>query len=190
MKPTLINAADRKLHVRAAVPADWPAIADLHLRSWRSAYQGILTTHYLDVEAPRDREALWRELLGSGLIGGTGTFVATCEEMVAGFVRIELDAERSAQWGPRIENLHADPRHKGQGIGRALLVRAAEWVDCQRPGSALHLYVFEKNTAARAFYRHMGGTEVERIMVHTPDGQYLPEYICWWESARQLSTQV
>jgi ribosomal protein S18 acetylase RimI-like enzyme len=173
--------------VREAVPDDWRAIADLHLQSWRSAYREILTDEYLDDEAPDERARTWRERIGSGVPPFRGTFVAERESQLVGFINVELQAEYAEKWGPRVENLHSHPECKGQGIGRRLLMRGAQWVEEKLPGSAVHLYVYEKNAAARAFYRHMGAREVERIAVHTPDGRALPEYICWWPSARQLA---
>ena len=173
--------------IREALPEDWRGIAALHLQSWRSAYREILARQYLDGEAAEERARTWRARIGNGIPASRGTFVAEREGKLVGFVNVELEAERAAQWGPRVENLHSHPDCKGQGIGRGLLMRGAQWVEKTVPGSAIHLYVFEKNAPARAFYRHMGATEVERIMVHMPDGRDLPEYVCWWASANQLA---
>jgi ribosomal protein S18 acetylase RimI-like enzyme len=181
------NSNNNNFLVREAMPSDWRAIADLHLQSWRSAYREILTDEYLDGEAADERARTWRERIGDGVPPCRGTFVAERERQLVGFVNVELQAEYAEKWGPRVENLHSHPQCKGQGIGRRLLKRGAQWVEEKLPGSAIHLYVFEKNAAARAFYRHMGAREVERIAVHMPDGRDLPEYICWWSSARQLA---
>jgi ribosomal protein S18 acetylase RimI-like enzyme len=181
------NNSSSNFVVRGAVPEDWRAIAGLHLRSWRSAYRGILSDAYLDAEAEEDRLRTWKARIGDGRAEGIGTFVAEREGEIVGFVSVDLGAERTAQWGPRVENLHSRPDCRGQGIGRVLLQRGARWVEERAPGSAIHLYVFEKNRSARGFYRHLGGQEVERILVHTPDGGDLPELVCWWESARRLA---
>jgi ribosomal protein S18 acetylase RimI-like enzyme len=169
------------------MPGDWRAIAELHLQSWRSAYRGILTDEYLDGEAEEDHARTWQARIGAGLPEAISTFVAERAGEVVGFVSVDAGAERAALWGPRVENLHSRPDCKGQGIGRALLQRGAQWVEERSPGSSIHLCVFEKNVEARGFYQHMGGREVERILVHMPDGRDLPEFVCWWESARSLS---
>jgi ribosomal protein S18 acetylase RimI-like enzyme len=181
------NSNNNNFLVREAVAEDWQAIANLHLQSWRSAYREILSDEYLDGEAADERPRTWRERIGSGVPPFRGTFVAERDGQLVGFVNVELQAEYAGKWGPRVENLHSHPECKGQGIGRRLLMRGAQWVEEKLPGSAIHLYVFEKNAAARAFYRHMGASEVEWITVHMPDGRDLPEYICWWPSARQLA---
>ena len=172
--------------IRPAAPEEWAAIADLHLQSWRSAYRGILADDYLDGQIAFERASAWKARIGDGIPSCTGLFVVGEPGQLLGFVCVSLYPDRTPQWGPRVENLHCHPHHKGQGTGRALLMHAGQWVEQQLPGSALHLYVYDRNVAARGFYRRMGATEVEGILVHTPDGRDLPEQICWWPSAGQL----
>ena len=178
------NSSD--FDIRPVAPAEWAAIARLHLKSWRSAYRGILADEYLDGAIEAERLATWKARIGGGIPPGTGLFAAEQAGQLIGFVCVSLDPDRTPQWGPRVENLHCHPNHKGKGTGRALLVRAARWVQQQRPGSALHLYVYDLNVAARGFYRRMGATEVENILVHTPDGRDLPQQICWWPAAGKV----
>ena len=180
------SSSDRKsdFEIRPVAPEEWAAIADLHLRSWRSAYRGILTDEYLDGEIEPERSRAWRARIGSGIPADIGVFAAERHGQMLGFVCANLNPDRTPQWGPRVENLHCHPDHKGQGTGRALLIRAAQWVEEQRPGSALHLYVYDQNAAARAFYRRMGAAEVEDIMVNAADGRDHPEKVCWWPSTR------
>ena len=125
--------------VREATPGDWQGIAALHVKSWQSAYREILTDRYLDNEAAEERARVWEARLGAGSPADIGTFVAERAGTLVGFVSVALEAERAAQWGPRVENLHSLPDCKGQGIGRALLMRGARWVEERRPGSAIHL---------------------------------------------------
>src|SRR5882724_6368350 len=111
------NSSNSNFLVRAAVPDDWRAIADLHLQSWRSAYREILSDEYLDGEAASERARAWKARIGGGLREGTGTFTAEREGKLIGFASAELEAERATKWGPRVENLHSHPECKGQGIG-------------------------------------------------------------------------
>ena len=174
--------------IRPVAPEQWAAIADLHLKSWRSAYRGILTGEYLDGEIELERSRAWQARIGSGIPPDIGLFAARQHGQLVGFVCANLNPDRTPQWGPRVENLHCHPDYKGKGTGRALLVRAAQWVEEERPGSALHLYVYDLNEAARGFYRRMGATEVESIMVSAADGRDHPEKVCWWPSARLVGS--
>jgi len=63
-----------------------------------------------------------------------------------GFVSIE---------GAALHHLYVSPADQGRGIGSRLLDRAKE----RSPGR-LGLYVFQRNAAARAFYRARGFVEV------------------------------
>src|SRR5262249_48563054 len=46
--------------LREAVPADAAAIAALHLRSWQTAYRGILPNHYIVGALRDDLAAQWQ----------------------------------------------------------------------------------------------------------------------------------
>ena len=41
------------------LPHDAMAIADVHVRSWKSAYPGLIPQPYLDALRPEDRLARW-----------------------------------------------------------------------------------------------------------------------------------
>lgn len=43
--------------VRAALPADAFAVAEVHVRSWQLGYRGLLPDAYLDALRPADRAA-------------------------------------------------------------------------------------------------------------------------------------
>ncbi|MEU0785092.1 hypothetical protein ABZ341_26365 [Streptomyces sp. NPDC006173] len=55
-------------------------------------------------------------------------------------------------------------------MGAALLARAAEAVTERATGPSMYLWVLEQNTAARQFYRALGGTCVEKAVVSAPGG--------------------
>jgi len=63
-----------------------------------------------------------------------------------GFVSIE---------GAELHHLYVAPSHQGRGVGTRLLRQAM----ARSPGR-LALYVFQRNTAARAFYRSHGFAEI------------------------------
>ena len=47
--------------IRAAGMADAVAIAQLHTRSWQTAYRGILSDDFLQGPLPENRRVLWHE---------------------------------------------------------------------------------------------------------------------------------
>lgn len=58
--------------------------------------------------------------------------------------------------GDMVEHLYVDPVAQGKGVGTALIAAAK----ARRP-AGLRLWVFQRNTGARAFYARRGFAEVE-----------------------------
>ena len=139
---------------RAATSADAAAIARLHADSWRVAYRGIYADEYLDGPVFDDRLAVWTERM-TDLLPTSCTIVADDGGVVAGFAHTFADENET--WGSYLENLHAAPDRKGQGIGTRLMAETAAWVDANAVSSSLYLYVLEANTNAQHFYESIGG---------------------------------
>jgi ribosomal protein S18 acetylase RimI-like enzyme len=87
---------------------------------------------------------------------------------LAGFVHVVFDHDE--KWGSLIDNLHVGHARRRDGIGAALITRAARAVAEGAAGEAVYLWVLEQNTAAQGFYRAFGGVCAERARVPPPGG--------------------
>jgi steroid delta-isomerase-like uncharacterized protein len=154
--------------IRRATADDVEAIARLHAESWRSAYRGSLSDEYLDERAFTDRLSLWSEKLSSHDSNSFLVLLASHDAEPIGFVCVILDEDET--WGALLDNLHVLPPWKGKGLGKRLMVEAANWVASRRPGSPLHLWVIEENDEAQSFYRRRGGKPLDRKLWSAPDG--------------------
>ena len=143
--------------LRLAEDDDVDRIVALHVASWRVTYRGMYSDHYLDEIVEGERQRQWRERWRDR--SASWTLLAEDGPELVGFVHVELDDD--PVWGPLVENLHAAPSRKRQGIGRVLLGEAAAFVARVRPGDPMHLWVLDANTGARAFYAAVGGEDVE-----------------------------
>lgn len=167
---------------RLAQPADADRIADLHARSWQTAYRGILSDTYLDYEAPAERRAVWQNRFADP---ASNQRVLLAEEAgtLVGFIALFLDDH--SELGTLVDNLHADPAHKGRGIGSGLL-REAVWLilpEATAPG--FYLAVFEQNQPAIQFYERLGGVCVAAVTHGVPGGQQHPaRYYAWPNTSR------
>ncbi|MFE0755756.1 GNAT family N-acetyltransferase [Inquilinus sp. NPDC058860] len=143
------------IEIRPATAADAAAIADLHQRSWRSAYRGLLPDSYLDGQAGDELAARWRTAFTEDEPRRV-ILVAMAADGIAGFVAAwPKGADRAL-----IDNLHVAPGQRGGGLGRRLMSRAA--AELRRQGfRAAFLEVIEGNHGARGFYRRLGGVEGE-----------------------------
>jgi GNAT superfamily N-acetyltransferase len=169
--------------LRPITPADATVIASLHTASWRAAYRGILSDAYLDGPIDGDRHATWQTRLHATTSRAFG-YVALVAGTPQGFVYAFPDADRTH--GTLIDNLHVLPAARGAGLGRRLLEAIAAAVPTHALSPGLHLHVFEANHAARAFYRRMGGREVECVAKPQPDGQTHAEWLVTWPDATTL----
>jgi GNAT superfamily N-acetyltransferase len=172
---------------RPIVAGDATTIADLHTASWRSAYRGMLRDEYLDGDVVAERRAVWVERLGTPTDATYG-FIAESVAGPVGFVFLLGSAD--ATWGTLVDNLHVVPDQKGRGIGRLLLAAAAQETTRRFPHDRVHLYVFDKNLAARRFYARIGGREVERGLVEPPGGGSQLHWRVAWNDAGHLLASV
>lgn len=136
------------LTIRPATAADAPAIARIHVASWREAYAGIVPTAYLaglDVDA---REQWWVELLDRP---AGRTLVAVLDQRTVGFAHLGPASDEDAEPGDlQLYSIYLDPETWGRGVARDLL-RAV--LDDVPEGAAVTLWVLADNERARRFYR-------------------------------------
>lgn len=166
--------------IRAAGLADAVAIAQLHTRSWQSAYRGILRDDFLQGPLAENRRALWHSRLAAS--DRADQFVLVDDEAgaIRGFACAYLEAD--PQWGCLLDNLHVVADLKGQGLGRRLVRAVAEQVWRRNSLGRLHLWAYEQNLAARRFYERLGGVDTQRRAEPALDGtQVNAVRYCWSE---------
>lgn len=162
----------------AATSQDIQSIAELHAKSWRIAYRGMLPDDYLDQRVVPDRIAFWTTRFDSVPADRRLVLKARNDEALLGFVCVLLDAE--PRWGARLDNLHVSPELKGTGIGYVLFQAAREWIGRVSPGTAMHLWCVERNHLARRFYDRQGGKVVETATRPVAQDLSVPELRYWW----------
>lgn len=142
--------------IRDAVAADPAAVAGVHVASWQATY-GHLPAAGRPPEGMADhRTAVWAarirrsDATAQVLVGQHG-------DGLAGFVWFgpTTDGDDDPRWVGSVRSLHVDPRLRGRGWGKALLVAALERLArCGRPDASL--WVVADNDGARAFYEAQG----------------------------------
>ena len=157
------------LHFRRAQADDAPRIADLHTRSWRSAYRGLLPDAYLDGPLLQERLIHWSAKLPQAQ---ADDFVLLAEDgdRLAGFIAVWCNPASKATDpygnypGAYVDKIHVDPDGRGQGLGRQLLLKTAEHAQSlPNIDPSLWLWVLTNNTRALGFYQALGGTIAETI---------------------------
>jgi GNAT superfamily N-acetyltransferase len=154
--------------IRPLIDADIDALAEVHVRTWRSAYAGIVPVEVLDALDP----AVWAERRRSRPAPPSAvTLVAEDDGTIVGFAnfgpaRLDQGDEYDLSAG-ELYAIYVDPDHQGAGTGRRLITAAREALTAA--GFAeMRLWVLTENHPARRFYERLG---------LTPDGEthhYIP----------------
>ncbi len=155
--------------VRDAVPADAYQVARVHVRSWRSAYRGLIAQDYLDSLTPQD----WVHRYDFGRMGlrVPSTLVAVADASVCGFASTGLCRDDDLADLGELMAIYVDPRHLNTGIGRLLIGAARERLRARGFAGAA-LWVLRENDRARRFYERDGwgpdGARRHRIYGNEP----------------------
>ena len=135
--------------IRRAREADAAAIADVHVRSWRAGYRGLLPDELLDSLSTERRERSWGEIVAGGTRIAT-TIVAEEAGRVVGFCALALEPRAL-----EIAALYVDPERWRRGIGLALLDAALADAR-ERECRSAFLWVLPENEPARELYARRG----------------------------------
>lgn len=161
--------------IRPATPADAPAIARVHVTSWRETYAGLMPDEFLERmtndEMRQRREMGWERTLSQRL---ETVRVAEQEGVVVAFASAG-PARDHPGFEAELMTLYALKSAQGQGLGRALfgdMVRTLRADGVQN----LALWVLEANPT-RQWYLRQGGREAGEKL----DGELREVRVVWDE---------
>jgi GNAT superfamily N-acetyltransferase len=143
--------------VRTATARDAAPIANLHVRSWQAAYDGMMPQDYLDGLDPAGRLPLWRRVLGEPDPARRDVLVAAGETGICGFSSFgpTRDGDEDPDRVAEVRAIYLAPSALGQGYGRRLMAASLEHLT--RLGyQQVTLWVLDVNMRARRFYELAG----------------------------------
>ena len=144
------------MQVRVATLEDAEAVAGVHVRSWQSAYRGLVPDADLDSLSVEGRREAWSRILAETDLPRTGTFVLTDGLEVIGFAHVAptRDDDLRDSTG-EVTGIYVAPSAWGRGGGRQLMEAARANLKAAGFATAA-LWVLEANHRARAFYERQG----------------------------------
>lgn len=174
------------MNIRLARPEDAPAIAHIHVASWRSTYTGIVNAETLANLSVESRLAQWQRALALPPSARQCLFLGeTASGEPAGFVSGGPQREASLPYDGELYAIYLLEKAQGQGMGRALLLAVAGFL--QQNGFQGMLVWVLKDNPARNFYRAMGGQFVMEKPIEI-GGQTLIEEAYGWPGLADLLT--
>ncbi|MFP5235772.1 MAG: N-acetyltransferase family protein [Acidobacteriota bacterium] len=141
--------------IRPADPRDALAVAQVHVRSWQAAYQGLLPQSYLDQLRPEDRAA--RYDFANTDPRAPQTLVAVDNGEIIGFATTMPSRDQDLPDFGELCALYVTPEHWSSGVGATLSAAARAALSKLGFRDAL-LWVMTGNERAERFYRRDGWT--------------------------------
>jgi GNAT superfamily N-acetyltransferase len=151
------SSADRQtscvsnFRIRAPRTGEAKSIADLHLRTWIETYAGIFSPSALGEQARADKVAMWASICEAPRPDFQAAVVEVDGELV-GFAGAGRNVDEPPPRPRQLWFIYLLAHAQGSGAGQALL----EEVLGDNPAS---LWVLERNSRARSFYRRNGFIE-------------------------------
>src|SRR5271157_3943297 len=132
------------MHIREARPQDAPAIAKVHVDSWRTTYGRIVASEFLASLSYEESERMWRNELSSST-NPVSLFVAeTPDGAVVGFAAAGPEREGDTAYQGEIYALYLLQNYQRQGIGRELFNSCARELE-RRGFTSFLLWVLKAN---------------------------------------------
>lgn len=148
------------MKIRKAVIDDAPAIARVHVDSWRETYSGIVPKAYLEALSYENREKLW-----INMIPNTAVYVAQNElGEIVGFANCGNERTGKYKGYPgEIYTLYLLKNEHGKGIGKSLFQHCINALS-QKGINSFLLFVLADNPTV-TFYEKLGGEKLDRVNI-------------------------
>jgi ribosomal protein S18 acetylase RimI-like enzyme len=138
-----------------ARPQDIPAIAKVHVDSWRTTYRGIVASEFLASLSYEESERMWLNGLASSTHPVSLLVAETADGAVVGFAAGGPEREGDPNYQGEIYAIYLVQNYQRRGIGSALFKACVRELE-RRGFTSLLLWVLKANPARR-FYETLGG---------------------------------
>lgn len=171
------------MDIREAQIGDAPAIARVHVDSWRSTYSGIVPADYLAQLSYSQREQYWRRWISAGH-KKQFLYVAQDEGNTVGFALGGPERSGDSIYDGELYIIYVLEAHQRQGIGRLLVSHVARRL-LQEGMESMLVWVLADNPFRR-FYERLGGQPVAEQSVSIGRAE-LKEVAYGWRGIQVLT---
>ncbi|MFK7946546.1 MAG: N-acetyltransferase family protein [Saprospiraceae bacterium] len=148
--------------IRKASKQDLSTIAKIRIDNWRTTYKGLLPQSFLDDLDYAKEAANWLKFIQTD---NCLLYVAIDDNgEILGFIGNKILVTEDSKMG-EIYALHTDEKHRGKGVGKALIHFSIKLFKAENINQ-MYLWVVVGNTNAIEIYEHLGATiYTERVEV-------------------------
>ncbi len=165
------------IQIRPATPDDAPAIARVHVQSWRESYTDIVPDSVFAVRTAEQRTTVWHNILTES---DERVVVYVAEDPrvgLVGFASGYADQKDVQGYDAEVTSIYLLRSYQGKGIGRALFSAVVQAL-ADNGSRSLLVWALADNPA-HPFYAHLGGQLVAEKDVDM-GGKLLPEVGYGW----------
>lgn len=172
--------------IRNALLSDAEAGARLHVKTWQSAYQGLMPKEFLETLKVEEFVLNWRKAISS-IDESRLRVVAEDKGRIVGFVGAGPSRWDIAGFQEELYGIYVHPREQGRGVGRKLVEFYIDWL-LDRKKEAFVLWVIKDNLPSRRFYEATGGIDLhQEKMDRSFGGMTLIEVAYGWKNLKGLT---
>lgn len=170
----------QKIQFRQADITDIPAVARIHVESWKSSFDGIVPRKFLDKMSVKKRE----DALEKGFFEEFYKMfvVEDADKGIVGFADFGKSRDDKLPFEAELYAIYFLPEFQGCGIGGKLF-RLCQQEMVAENFHSMSLVVLE-DSPYRKFYEKMGGSIVEKGKIRLA-GEKFPTLIYGWEDLRK-----
>jgi L-amino acid N-acyltransferase YncA len=171
------------MEIREAQISDAPAIARVHVDSWRSTYSGIVPADYLARLDYGQREQEWCDRIRAKR---ERQFISVAQEAgeIVGFASCGPEGSGNPTYDGELYVIYILEEHQRQGTGRLLVSHLASGL-LQAGMESMLVWVLADNPFRR-FYERLGGQPVAEQSVSIGEVE-LEEVAYGWRDIRILT---
>ena len=159
--------------IRLATLDDAPAIAAVHVTSWRETYAGIIPASYLERLDIAERQKIWTKAIE----GGQPVHVAVVDDTVVGFANGGKNRDKDTPYTGELYAIYLLKAFQKRGIGRILFDSVVADLASERLLPFVTWVLADNPTLD--FYKHTGG-RIIRDQDEDFDGRTLKELQLAW----------
>lgn len=158
------------IHLRPATIQDVPALAKLHVDTWRTAYKSLISADYLEQLSYEAKAAQWMQGVNSASTS-THRLVAEYDSVIVGFAIVGARTPDAWPQASEMYALYVSSDVQGKGVGNNLFQASTAWLRAKGHRSML-IRVLKSNRPAIEFYESRGALLIGEDSVEIGDREY------------------